>query len=183
MPRGLKTVLVLAAAVGSAPAHADEPDVQALAAAAARWQPSRAQDGAFLQQLARWTTDACARMANPLPDRERCPALLVALAFRESSWRPDAVGPRGELGLLQVHGRALGGTDRSAAVQPATNVELGARWLDTAAQRCRDAGWRAGRGFAERVLSTYAGLGCSPSRGARLVLRWGDRLHDLAHEN
>src|SRR5688572_18916899 len=107
---------------------AEDPSGRALAAAARRWQPTRASDGPFLDELSRWATEACAEMRNPIPDARSCPALIVALAFRESSWRPDAVGRRGEVGLMQVHGRAMGGLDRTQASDPRVNVGLGTRW-------------------------------------------------------
>ena len=161
-------------------AHADDHAARALAGAAVAWQPTRAADANLLRSIAGHAIDACAQMTEPVPDRTRCPALIVAIAFRESSWRPDAVGRLGPLGLLQVHGVATEGLPREQVLDPGTNVGLGARWLDRCALQCRAEGAAERPRFAERVLSAYAGLGCVPSRAARLVLGWTNRIHALA---
>lgn len=168
------------ALLGAGEARADEPASRALAAAAVAWQPTRAADVELLQTIATAAIDACGRMHDPLPDRARCPALILALAFRESSWRPDAVGRRGPLGLLQVHGRATEGLPRREVLEPATNIALGVRWLDRCVAHCRAPGRPDPPHFAERVLSAYTGLGCVRSRAMRLLLGWTDRIHALA---
>jgi len=171
---------LIMALLGAGEARADERDARALAAAAVAWQPTRAADADFLQTIAAYAIDSCARMSDPVPDRARCPALVLALAFRESSWRPDAVGRRGPLGLLQVHGRATEGLPRREVLEPRTNIRLGVRWLDRCVALCREPDRPDGPRFAERVLSAYTGLGCVPSRAGRLLLGWTERIHTLA---
>jgi hypothetical protein len=176
---GVSLGLVIALFGSVAEARADEADGPALAAAAVAWQPTRAADAPLLRVVAAAAIGACADLRDPLPDRGRCPSLILALAFRESSWRPDVVGRRGPLGLMQVHGRATEGKARREVLDPETNVRLGARWLDRCAALCREDHARDAPGFAERVLSAYTGLGCVRSRGARMTLAWTDRIHAL----
>lgn len=144
---------------------------QQLAKAMVDWQPTRARDADRLREYAGLFVRACGRMRAPVPDAEKCPELLAAVAFRESSWQPNAIGSRGEVGMFQVHGLALAGVPPTLALDPATNVRLGAQWLDYAARLC------VGRDkHAERALSAYAGLGCVTSRSARLALRYADEI-------
>lgn len=160
-------------------ASADEAPADPLAVAAVTFQPTRAADLAHLDRLALEIRVACLRMREPLPDRNRCPALLMALTYRESSWRPAAIGARGEVGLMQVHGVAAFGYARAELLLSATNLAAGSRWLDRCALACRASGWASRSDFVERVLSRYAGIGCVPSSGARLALRWMRRLVEI----
>jgi hypothetical protein len=139
-----------------------------LSRAAALWQPTRISDGAFVADV---VERSCQGRSLP-----RCAPLVLALSFRESSWRHEALGRRGEVGLMQLHGAALSGVARERAMEPRTNVALGVAWLEVAAERCRRAGWG---GSEERLLSAYAGLGCARSRGARLVVKWADEIEDF----
>lgn len=104
------------------------------------------------------------------------PWLVSAVAFRESAFRTAAIGARGEIGLMQVHGLALQGASRADALVPATNVRLGVLWLRRAREVCERAGWT--RDLEVRALSRYAGLGCQSSAGARRALRWAVELQD-----
>jgi membrane-bound lytic murein transglycosylase MltF len=113
-------------------------------------------------------------MRAPIPDAEGCPTLLAAVTFRESSWQERAIGSRGEVGLFQVHGLALGGMTPTMALDPRTNVQLGTQWLDYASRVC--ARWKDKPEHAERALSAYAGLGCVTSRTARLALRYAREM-------
>ncbi|MCA1653748.1 MAG: lytic transglycosylase domain-containing protein [Sphingomicrobium sp.] len=56
------------------------------------------------------------------------PALLEALVWKESRWRPNAVSPKGALGLTQL----MPGTARDLLVDPrdySANLQGGARYL------------------------------------------------------
>lgn len=135
------------------------------------WRPLRAGE---LEGVAASVARAC--RADPWPSPERCPDLLAALAFKESSWRADVVGRRGEVGLVQIMpGPAMAGETRERAADPDRNLALGLAWLRRLAFSCR----LAGRGSDEAALSAYAGLRCGPSRGAALALRWARELRDV----
>jgi hypothetical protein len=148
-----------------------------LSAAMTRWQPIR-RDHENIARLARAYVHACARMTNPIPDRPRCPALLAALTFREASWLPGAVGARGEIGLFQLmRGPPRNGQSARALLNVDVNTATGARWLDRSAVMCGTKRHLAN--YPERVLTAYGGGGCVPSRAARMVLRWTERIHAL----
>jgi hypothetical protein len=175
-------VLGLAAPACETAAHAhpggEESRPASLARAARTWQPLWRGEESQLLEIATAIHEECGR--NPWPDAERCPSLLMAIAFKESSWDPSAIGGRGEVGLMQIHGRALAGVSPSDAAAIRTNLRLGLAWLNQSAERCRHAGWEHRRDFDERVLGAYASGECSPSRGGRLALRWARQLHRLA---
>lgn len=116
------------------------------------------------------------RAADAWPSRERCPALMLGLAMRESSLRADAVGARGEIGVWQIWGAALAGETRAAAFDVQRNAELAQAWLKTADRTCRRAGWGRREDFEERVLGAYASGSCVTSRGARMVMRWAEAV-------
>jgi soluble lytic murein transglycosylase-like protein len=59
--------------------------------------------------------------------------LVAAIVETESQFEPDAVSPRGAIGLMQVRpsiGRAYGSGDR-ALEDPTTNLEVGSRYLQS----------------------------------------------------
>lgn len=93
--------------------------------------------------------------------------LLVAVAFRESTFRVDARSGHGDLGVMQIRrGCATRGYDRLSDAQlmePAVNVHLGASRLSLARAKCHGAP-------ARRWLSGYAGLACRPSTYSAHVL-------------
>jgi hypothetical protein len=60
------------------------------------------------------------------------PVLVAVMVSAESSWIPGAVGPKGELGLLQVHGRALRGAERTTEGLLRAGVEWFAHCVDAA---------------------------------------------------
>jgi len=103
------------------------------------------------------------------------PLLLVAIAFRESSFserveRLEHRGSLGELGLLQVHGAALrmrpegcSETLEGAACQ----IRTGARWLAFVRERCPGSTWR--------WLAAYGRGRCISEQDAR-----GDRSARIA---
>ena len=144
------------------------PDASAfeLAARMRAWQPTWAGNAGELESVAQGIVAACRR--DPWPSAERCPGLLAVLAFRESSWRPGAIGARGEVGLVQLHGAALAGETREAAADPDANLRLGLAWLKRSAFMCR----LAGRDTVEAALSMYGSGRCRVYRGASLLLRW-----------
>lgn len=69
---------------------------------------------------------------------EITPELVLAVAFRESSWDPTAVGEAGEISLMQLLGPAVRyGYAKSAAERsPSLNLWLGVRRLEAAMERC-----------------------------------------------
>lgn len=83
-------------------------------------------------------------------------ALLIAVAYHESSLRVDARGRIGEIGLMQTHGRAVGNNDMTT---PQGQIMAGSRWLRRAIDICRS---------IPGGLAMYAtGRTCSP-RSSRL---------------
>ena len=146
-----------------------------LAVSAVRWQPSRQRDLPLLSNLATWVTRECRNMSRPIPNAQLCPATMMALAFRESSWKPKAIGDRGEIGLFQImpYSPAIAEVPVRLAQDPEVNTALAARWISVAVQTCTRSGWRRDPNFAERVLSSYGGAGCVKTPGARRALHWG----------
>ncbi len=76
--------------------------------------------------------------------------LVAILAFKESSYRTEAVGGRGEIGLMQVHGKATNGCDLTSRVG---QLQCGSRWLGKAYEKC---------GTWQGALSAYASGNCKP---------------------
>lgn len=97
------------------------------------------------------------------------PLLVAVLVSLESSWRVDARGKVGEIGLLQIHPRnrrALEGADMSTGNG---QIEAGVKWLRFCVEQCG--------GDLRRGLNAYATGHCSPEwRG--LAYRW--RLYQKA---
>lgn len=67
------------------------------------------------------------------------PWLLISMAYHESSFQPTACGLKRELGLLQVHGKALKrcqarGLDPSTSLED--SVRCGASWLAQVTADC-----------------------------------------------
>lgn len=149
------------------------PDAEAFALAARMraWQPLRVERvPGELDAVAVAIVTAC--RADPWPTPERCPDLTAAIAFRESSWDVNAVGARGERGLMQLHGIALAGEGREAAMDAAVNVRLGLAHLRRAQVMCRF----VGRGDVSTALGAYGSGRCRSYRGSRLVERWEQEL-------
>lgn len=74
------------------------------------------------------------------------PALLEAVVWQESRWRPAAVSPKGAMGLMQL----MPGTARELGVDPRdplANLEGGARYLRAQLNRFS--------GDVERALAAY----------------------------
>lgn len=149
-----------------------DPDALALAARMRAWQPLwRERRPGELEEVAATVVAACRR--DPWPTPERCPDLVAAVAFRESSWRADAVGARGERGLMQLlPGVATGGETAEAASDPEVNVRLGIAHLRRAQALCRF----VGRGDVSTALGMYGSGRCRTYRGSRLVERWEREL-------
>lgn len=93
------------------------------------------------------------------------PLFFCALVYRESSFHTTARGDLGEIGLVQIHGRAADGCDLTTAEG---QLDCGASWLARCVERC---GSLAG-GF-----SLYAsGRTCRPDTDhLRRVV--ADRMH------
>ncbi|WP_338445129.1 lytic transglycosylase domain-containing protein [Pelagerythrobacter marensis] len=100
---------------------------------------------------------AYARKVHELARRfDLSPALIEALVWQESRWRPDAVSPVGARGLAQL----MPGTARELGVDPAdpfANLEGGARYLRAQIDRFGGdlekalAAYNAGPGRVERA--------------------------------
>lgn len=80
--------------------------------------------------------------------------LLASIVEAESSFRPDAVSPKGALGLMQLMPLHFSGEDRP--LDPQRNLEVGARYLDSLRERYDGdlelalAAYHAGPGTIER---------------------------------
>jgi hypothetical protein len=105
------------------------------------------------------------------------PALFIAMTFLESSFNPKAEGAIGELGLVQVHGKAKRGCNLET---PRGQAECGARWLVTVSGECggdvaldRERCLKTGSmGACSGGLAAYASGRCMASeRVAGVVLR------------
>ena len=92
-------------------------------------------------ELAKWIE--LASRAHDVP-----PLLLTAVAFRESSFRPNVTGKIGEKGLVQVHGLAARGCDLGDEIG---QLKCGARWLRVSYDLC---------GSWDSALTAYATGGC-----------------------
>ena len=91
--------------------------------------------------------------------------LLASMAFHESSFSTEAIGTRGEVGLMQVHGAAAAGCElESVRGQVACGAAWLARWRDLCPK---------GRGWYGPLVG-YASGACSTDserlRG-RIMLR------------
>jgi soluble lytic murein transglycosylase-like protein len=96
-----------------------------------------------------------ARVAELAAKYDISPALLEAVVWQESRWRPDAVSPAGARGLAQL----MPGTARDLGVDPldpSANLEGGARYLRQQLDRFG--------GDVERALAAY---NAGPGRVAR----------------
>lgn len=82
------------------------------------------------------------------------PLLVAVVVSCESSWKTDAAGGIGEVGLMQVHGEAARGFDVKTV---SGNLAAGTRWLATLIQRY---------GSVERGLRAYIGGGPRAKKAA-----------------
>jgi soluble lytic murein transglycosylase-like protein len=96
------------------------------------------------------------------------PALLLAIIGVESSWRPWAVGSKGEVGLCQVRPDIHGATATELA-EPAVNVRIAAKLL----RRC----FRRSGGDVAGAVARYNGRGEAAKEYAARVL--GERAKVL----
>lgn len=95
-------------------------------------------------------------------------ALVLAVALRESGWMEGVRGARGEVGLMQLHGVALGEYRHRPPIvwHPKLNLRLGAQHLQRAISSCvDDVRWG---------LGAYATGVCRPPRDPEdtMVVRW-----------
>lgn len=95
------------------------------------------------------------------------PALVLAIAGVESSWRPWAVGGKGEVGLCQVRPDIHGATATELA-DPAVNVRVAAKLL----RHCLK---RSG-GDVAGAIARYNGRGDAAAEYAARVLAERDKL-------
>lgn len=116
-----------------------------------RWLLRRRGEEERVRQIARLADVATSDTRIP-------PELVLALSYRESRWQEGVVGARGEIGLMQIHGVALGKWRHRPRVvwHPALNLRLGVLHLQRAVDDCLgDLGWGLGK---------YATGECRPPR-------------------
>lgn len=104
--------------------------------------------------------------------------LLASIVEAESSFRSDAVSPKGALGLMQLMPLHFAGEDRP--LDPQRNLEVGARYLDSLRERYD--------GDLELALAAYhAGPGTIARYGGappwRETQRYVDRVLTLYREH
>lgn len=95
------------------------------------------------------------------------PALLLAIVGVESSWRPWAVGSKGEVGLCQVRPDIHGAT-ATALADPAVNVRTAAKVL----RHC----FKRSDGDLTGAVARYNGRGEAADDYATRVLKERERL-------
>jgi hypothetical protein len=102
--------------------------------------------------------------------------LLAAIALRESGGNPDAIGARGEIGLMQLHPQSRAGRlaaqlcAETPAHCPAIQIDGAARVLRASIDTC---------GSVDGALARYNSGACDSERGAayaRAVLARLERL-------
>lgn len=101
------------------------------------------------------------------------PYLLTVMAFRESSFKPSAIGKsRGEIGVIQVHGKPLQDCEKDGfdMTQPAGQLRCGARYLRALSDHCGD---------VTRGLTAYACGQCEAPTN-KIAQKIASRLR-LAH--
>jgi soluble lytic murein transglycosylase-like protein len=82
------------------------------------------------------------------------PLLVAVIISRESSWDEKAIGSRGEVGLMQVHGVAAQGQDLKTA---RGQIKAGARWLRLSLDKCKTLeGALSAYGTGECTLKNFA---------------------------
>lgn len=152
-------------------AWADEPpdaEAVALSHAALAWDPEALPRAATVRAVAAQAVLACHEIVGTAlgPD---CPALLMALAHRESRWRPGVTGrrPWRAVGVYQLHGAALDTWSREEARDLRRNTRLAADWLRQCAVAC---------GNVEKALGMYARGVCERTWGTSLLLRQAREL-------
>lgn len=116
-----------------------------------RWLLRRRGEEERIRQIARLADVATSDTRIP-------PELVLALSYRESRWQEGVVGAQGEVGLMQIHGVALGKWRHRPRIvwHPALNLRLGVLHLQRAVNDCLgDLGWGLGK---------YATGECRPPR-------------------
>lgn len=96
-----------------------------------------------------------------LPRNSDVHLLVAMLMTKESSLRPEVVGALGEVGMMQVHGKALAGyAPDKVKENPRIGVRLGVRWLTHSMWLCHPEGIDQGEVWASfqwiETLSAYA---------------------------
>jgi len=95
------------------------------------------------------------------------PALLLAIAGVESSWRPWAVGGKGEVGLCQVR-PDIHGASATELADAAVNIRVAAKLLRHCLKRSR--------GDVAGAVARYNGRGDAAAEYAARVLAERDKL-------
>jgi len=85
--------------------------------------------------------------------------LITAIIYKESSFKTDAKGSLGEVGLMQVHGVARRGCDTNSQYG---QIDCGASWLAVGKAKC---------GTVRGAITAYATGRCKPGsvRVVRIV--------------
>jgi soluble lytic murein transglycosylase-like protein len=95
------------------------------------------------------------------------PGLLLAIAGIESSWRPWAVGGKGEVGLCQVR-PDIHGASATELADAAVNIRVAAKVLRDCVKRSR--------GDVAAAVARYNGRGAAAADYAARVLQERDKL-------
>jgi hypothetical protein len=104
------------------------------------------------------------------------PGLLLAMAYRETVFRLDLVGKKGELGLMQVgkRGREICASACGTMKTADEQMACGACWLDAGVRWCG--------GDLLRGLKAYAGGRCEAKTQATLrAVNWRYRVWRKIH--
>lgn len=147
------------------------------------WKPVQARR--LNKQLPSWSyawIKACEEMKSPrFVERNRCPALMAAIAYRESSWNPRARGRRGEVGLNQLMPHIFRALFPAKGIRdlwdPVENILMAGKFLDMVKRPCLS--YKDRPDFTERVLSKYGGAGCRHTFGARRAIGWANEIYTI----
>jgi len=94
------------------------------------------------------------------------PIIVGAIIVKESMFDPDAIGAKGEVGLMQVKPDATAlmvcQDLLDVLAEPWANIRCGIRILKSFQRRCQ--------GLVEHGLSAYSGRKCGPSRYASEII-------------
>jgi len=136
-----------------------------------------------IQELQPATSEADAEtMAQAFVDAGEAnsvdPLLLVAIAFRESSLNPSALGQLRERGLMQVHGVALQHRPDNCHEDLETincQIRTGARWLAIVREQCPGSPWRwvCSYGNSRCCSEQEGGLSLGTRRARRFYVQIG----------
>lgn len=149
-----------------------------LARSAMVWQPTHVSPRT-IRSIAHEVMVNCDRARGALG--ENCPSLMMALGWRESSWRPSVVGKRPwrAVGVFQVHGAALDTYTREEAHNVRINTMLAVRWLTISSRECG--------GDMRQTLQMYGTGSCIDETRRyykpRRLIRWASDLQDIINSH